>query len=291
MHDASEVFFLASHGADELYCGYLNETWRAKYGGDASISRRQGEANLSSAEAMKNLCSEAGKFGIPVHLALNGRMTEKQIPDLISIAEYWAEIGGSGIILQDPVLLKQIRPIRSLICTVSLLAVTVNRYAASFWLELGADRIVLPRFLKIQEMREITEVVPEITYEAMVIGDQCPFIDGYCRSVHAESHSPAEPEEDAAEARKSYNPSGCAYHLCMDYGNIPQDPCAACRLKEMEKSGIAIGKAGGRGLPLEIRLRWLDHLQKGRKSDQNDQLPLQYREKFGHECNCYYPRE
>ena len=286
--DASEVFFLASHGADELYCGYLDNGWRKKYGGDASISRRQGEANLSSAEGLKRLCREAEKTGTPVHLTLNGRVTESQIPDLIRIAEYWAEIGGQGIILQDPVLLTLIRHIKPMIYTVSLLAATVNRYAASFWRDLGADRIVLPRFLKIHEMKKIIEAVPEITYEAMVIGDRCPFIDGFCRSVHAESHSPAGPDEEPAETRKSYNPSGCAFHLCMEYGELPQDPCAACCLKELEDNGISIGKAGGRGLPLEIRLRWLDHLQNARNGCSTNQLPALYRNKFGHECNCYY---
>ena len=289
VHDASEVFFLAAHGAYELYCGYLDGEWRKKYGGDATISRRQGAANLDSAEAMKKLCREANRQGIPVHLTLNGRVTESQIPYLVRTAENWAEIGGKGIILQDPVLLTRISHIRPMVFTVSLLSVTVNRYAALFWKKLGADRIVLPRFLPIQDMKHIAQAVPELTYEAMVIGDQCPFIDGFCRSVHAESHSKAGINETASETGKSYNPSGSAYHLCTEYWEMKQDPCAACRLDELEQSGISIGKAGGRGLPLEVRLRWLDHLQHSQKNGNEGTLQESYRKTFGHECNCYYP--
>ena len=291
MLDESEVYFLASHGADELYCGYMDHNWRKRYGGDASISRRQGEANLGTPESMERLCREARKHGLPVHLTLNGRITGEQIPYLVRIAEFWAEIGGDGIILQDPVLLTNLRHIRPMIYTASLLTVTVNRYAAAFWQKLGAERIVLPRFLKLSEIRMITESVPGIIYEAMVIGDQCPFIDGFCRSVHAESHSPAGPEEKPTERAASYNPSGCAYHLCTEYGELPQDPCAACFLEQMEESGIAIGKSGGRGLPLEIRLRWLDQLRYAGNSITKENIQVRYREVFGHECNCYYSEE
>ena len=289
VQDASEVLFLKRHGADELYCGYLDDEWRAKFGGDASVSRRQGAANIGSSDALERLCNEAKKYDIPVHLTLNARVTEGQVPYLIKIAEQWADMGGSGIILQDPVLLMKLRHLHQILFTASLMTVTVNRYGAAFWRDLGAGRIVLPRVLKIQEMKLITDAVPEVDYEAMVMGDRCPFIDGLCRSVHAESHSPADKDAVPAERGKSYNPSGKDYHLCWEYDEIHTDPCAACRLKEMEESGISVGKTGGRGLPLEIRLQWLDHLQYARSRDEKEKIPLHYRECFGHECSCYYP--
>ena len=46
---------LKAHGADELYCGYMDGAWRQLYGGDATISRRQGRANIASPEALAEL--------------------------------------------------------------------------------------------------------------------------------------------------------------------------------------------------------------------------------------------
>ena len=287
--DACEVSELKKHGADELYCGVMDRAWREKYGGDASISRRQGAANLSSLRSLKELAEEAKQQQLPVHLTLNARVTGDQIPDLVQIAEDWAGMGGDGIIVQDPGLLLRLREIRPMTLTVSLLAVTVNRYGAAFWRDLGADRIVFPRFLRFAEMRRIAKAVPELCYEAMVMGDLCPFADGYCRSVHAESCVPAEPGKNSAGERETWHPSGCAYHLCREYGEPAEDPCAACMLAEMERCGVGIGKIGGRGLPLEIRLKWLDFLKGA--GEGGSALPVRYREVFGHPCRCYYGRE
>lgn len=283
VQNACEVEVLKNHGANDLYCGYLDETWRGMYGGDATVSRRQGQANLSSPEAMESLLSEARRHGVTVHLTLNARVTKEQIPHLVRIADQWAALGGSGIILQDPELLRLLRSRLSLTFTASLLTVTVNASAASFWRSLGADRMVLPRFLGISEMRAVTRAVPELTYEAMVMGDRCPFVDGFCRSVHAESYAPAGEGETPARDVFTYHTSGSAYHLCGEYAAPCADPCAACLLSDLEDSGIEIGKLGGRGTPLETRLRWLDFVREGRRASQ-----ARYREIFGHDCGCYY---
>ncbi|MBR6185872.1 MAG: U32 family peptidase [Clostridia bacterium] len=285
LQDAGEVAVLKNHGADELYCGYLDDTLRALYGGDATLSRRQGQANVSSPEALKALALEARRAGIPVHLALNARVTAEQMPHLIRIANMWADFGGDGVILQDPELLRRLRAIPTLQFTVSLLAVTVNQSGAAFWRSLGADRIVLPRFLSPGDIRAITAAVPQLTYEAMVMGDQCLFVDGFCRSVHAENFAPAAPGETPSRVVCTYHTSGNAYHLCRDYAEPRPDPCAACLLSELADSGVSIGKLGGRGMPLEMRLRWLDFLREALRSPS----PARYRESFGHDCNCYYP--
>ncbi len=175
--------------------------------------------------------------------------------------------------------------------TASLLTVTVNSRGAAFWKRLGADRIVLPRFLTLPEMKAIAHSAPGVDFEAMVMGDLCPFADGFCRSVHAETHAPAGRDAVPAAVMETCNPSGQAYHLCMEYGPPVPDPCAACRLGELAESGISIGKIGGRGLPADIRLRWLDLMCLARSSGDGADLPRHYRELFGHSCRCYYPRE
>lgn len=288
VQEACEVSVLKTHGADELYCGYLDDAWRRNYSGDAVISRRQGRANLSSPQALEALAREARRCGVPVHLALNGRVTRDQIPLLQQIAETWASVGGTGIILQDPELLRILRPAVSLTWTVSLLAVTVNRGGAAFWRGLGADRLVLPRFLSPAEMKAVTSSAPDLLFEAMVMGDHCPFIDGFCRSVHAESFQPAPPEAPFSAVLETCHTDGHAYHLCGDLCSPVPDPCAACRLAELASCGISFGKLGGRGLPLSVRLQWLDFLQRAAAASVSS-LPAAYRKTFGHECHCYYP--
>ena len=286
---ADEVPVLKAHGADELYCGYQDEAWRRKFGGDAVISRRQGAANLETPEALYRLSAEAKRHGLPVDLALNARVTGETLPDLKRIARFWAEIGGSGIILQDPGLLSALRELKNLRFTVSLLAVTVNRHGAAFWRSLGADRIVLPRFLRPEEMGAIAKAEPGPEYEAMVMGDLCPFMDGFCRSVHARGGIPAGEGELPVRAEKTWNTSGRAHHLCLEYQSPVPDPCAACRLEELSARGVAVGKVGGRGLPLETRLRWLDFLVRARSGAGEEHIRERYPEVFGHGCRCYYP--
>ena len=291
VQDASEVAVLKAHGADELYCGYLDSAWRQLYGGDATISRRQGRANIASPEALAELVQEARLRCVPVHLALNARVTGEQLPRLVRIAERWAALGGDGIILQDPELLRRLKDLKPLIFTASLLAVTVNCCGAAFWQALGADRIVLPRFLSFSDMEAVHRAAPGITCEAMVMGDRCPFVDGFCRSVHAESFAPASPGEIPTAQMETCHTSGCAYHLCQDYFEPAADPCAACSLPQMEAAGVAIGKLGGRGLPLEIRLRWLDFLRFALACESPSRIAGRYQEVFGHGCACYYPGE
>ena len=183
-------------------------------------------------------------YGLTAHLTLNGRVSAPQLPELLRIAELWAQLGGRGVILRDPGLLMLLRERFDFFCTVSLLTVTVNPEGAAFWRDLGAQRLVLPRFLCPEEMAAVTAGAPELEYEAMVMGDRCPFVDGFCRSVHAESFAPAPPDLPVVGIRETCNPSGNAFHLCSDFCAPAQDPCAACRLGELERSGIAIGKLG-----------------------------------------------
>ena len=288
VNDASEVPALAEAGADELYCGYQDAEWQARYGSHDSASRRQGRANLSDPGALRAVAENARRYGLPVHLALNGRVSEGQIPELLRIAALWADCGGEGLILRDPGLLMLLRERFVFRYTVSLLAVTVNPEGAAFWRDLGARRLVLPRFLHPEEIAVITAGAPELEYEAMVMGDRCPFVDGFCRSVHAEGYLPAPQDAEATAVRETCNPAGEAFHLCMDYCAPTPDPCAACRLGELERGGVSVGKLGGRGLPLETRLRWLAFLRSAEELDDPEARRRLYQDSFQHPCRCYF---
>ena len=290
VNDAAEIPALAAAGADELYCGYQDAEWQARYGSHDSASRRQGRANLSAPEDLRAVADAARTYGLPVHLTLNGRVSAPQLPDLLRIAALWADCGGQGVILRDPGLLMLLRERFDFRYTASLLTVTVNPEGAAFWRDLGVQRLVLPRFLCPEEIAAVTAGAPELEYEAMVMGDRCPFVDGFCRSVHAVGYEPAPPGAEATAVRETCNPTGGAFHLCMDYCVPVPDPCAACRLDALERSGVSVGKLGGRGLPLELRLRWLTFLRAAEALGDPEERQKLYRQTFQHECNCYFAK-
>ena len=79
--------------------------------------------------------------------------------------------------------------------------------------------------------------------------------------------------------------------MCADYCAPAPDPCAACRLGELERAGAAVGKLGGRGTPLEQRLRWLGFLRASEELDDPAEKQRLYRRTFHHGCSCYLDGE
>ena len=329
-----ETDALHEAGANEVYMGLLEDEWRLLYGGHDIISRRQGKANLSSRHQLKIVAERSQALHMSAYLALNARYTKEQYPYLLRLCEEYAACGGTGIILQDMGLLLQLQekalPLR---LTASLLAVTVNADGVRFMKQLGVSRIVFPRFLKLSEMKQIAAAVPDMEYECMGAGDQCPMIDGLCRSFHGETfepvpaslqnkilHSDVSATDDAIAVTPAiaqpwaksvssqdiggscptitgfdpsfstfttFDTSCAAHHLCA---GLPRNahPCAACEMRAMEDAGIRILKFGGRGTPLDARLRDLIFFSRAGKCANTGEIRKLYRETYAHDCQCYY---
>lgn len=279
-------------GCDEVYLGLLEESWRRTYGGHDIISRRQGKANLAGRSELRQVLSRAKTLRVPVYLTLNARYTPEQYPYLLKLCATFSDWGGTGVIVQDIRLLQQIKerglPLR---LTASLLMVTVNAQQVRFLKELGADRVVLPRFLRTAEMKKIASMQPEMEYEVMVMGDKCPMIDGLCRSFHGETFSPVIGEKIPADAAtaclRTFDTACEAHHLC---GGMQResDPCAACELQGFEEAGICVMKFGGRGTPLEMRIRDLRFFARAKSCPDPEKIQQMYREVYRHACHCYY---
>ena len=278
---AGEVKKLYEAGADELYCGFFDIEWQKAYGRHDSISRRQGEANYSSFAELEKTVAEASKLNIPVYLAVNSRYTRLQYDPVLELIKKWQGIGGSGIIVRDLGLLERLNEIRTgsgFKITASLLFPVFNRFAVGLLEDYGISRIVLPRSLSVGEMKLICSEAKDMEFEAMIMGDKCRMIDGFCRSIHADSSRKTLSEIDY---------SGGCVHLCTQYARIPEDPCAACLIPEMENVGVSVGKIGGRGLPLEKRLEWLRFLKDSQRLSDEDKKKS-YFTTFSHNCICYY---
>ena len=281
-----EVTELCRAGADELYCGFFDSEWQAAYGRHDSISRRQGKANYSSWEDLESTVTRAQGLGVPVYLTVNSRYTGSQYPAILKLIDRWRSIGGNGIIVRDMGLLYRLKNAganKQLKLIASLLVPVFNRYAVEMLKENGVSRVVLPRCLKIGEMKAICSKNSDMEFEAMIMGDKCRMIDGFCRSIHAENSlsgcsKACFPQIDFSK--------GCV-HLCMQYDSVQDDPCAVCRLTELESAGVSTGKIGGRGLPLAKRVEWLNFINRSQELSNEEKKAL-YNATFSHSCSCYY---
>ncbi len=289
--EAEDIQPLLEAGAAEFYCGYLDGEWACRWGDHDSASRRQGTANVADRQSLCQIAATAGQAGAPIWLALNSCYSPPQYPYLLALAKDWAKAGGSGLILRDLALLRQVKAlVPPLRLSLSLLAVGANSAALRFFQSLGADRVVLPRFLSPARLQPMLAQVPGLEYEAMVLDDGCPLIDGYCRGIHGMGYACRDDGAPATLTIASHDISGSGHHLCQELGRKPNEPpaCAACSLPALAAAGISVGKFGGRGLPLAARLEKLDFLRSALALATDSQRRDLYQSRFG-PCNCYYP--
>ena len=182
-----DVKALYEAGASELYCGILPETWVEHYGTSDFLNKRQGTvANLTSFADLEMLHAAAAQYQMPVALTLNTTYTQEMLPQVVQVAETWAEMGGEAIMISDPTLFlllqKRTPKVRR---HLSILANPFNHKVLQFFARFGVTRAVLPRELSINEMQQIIQKMPMMEYEVMALNDKCRFIDGMCHFYHS----------------------------------------------------------------------------------------------------------
>ncbi len=260
-------------GADEIYCGIIPPLIGEQYGYDDIISRRQGHiANITTPSDIKSIVAEAARKRIPIALTLNCYYSKSILPDIIRIADFWAESGGTAILLSDIALLKALTlkglPLKY---HLSIMAGAFNTATIDFYAELGVHRVVLPRELSVSEIALITSSHPTLEFEALVLHDRCPFIDGLCGFYHGTAfingaatserwtESIQNEERCIFSSNLSYTGHGCdilldsadTQHVQYHERAFQQNPpaCAACQLSKLVDAGIGFLKIAGRGLP------------------------------------------
>ncbi len=286
---------LVRAGADELYCGYQDAWWTERYGDHDSASRRQGAANLSTRDELARTTEEAAKLDAPLYLALNARYTEMQLDYLMGLCTDFERWGGTGVIVSDLGLLWRLKQNSALDLCLSLLAVVQNAPTLAAYRSLGVTRVVLPRFLDPDAAGSLLSAVPDMQGEVMAFFDKCPLVDGYCRHRHGVSYPDRNVEAGHAKSPDNAPPlftfdTTYRTHACLgttcDY--LDPYPCAACHLPLFEREGIGFAKIGGRGRPLEERLRALKFLKRAETLATDAQRIELYQETFGQDCSCYF---
>lgn len=167
-------------GATELYCG-------VNLSSGATMNRRPtAQGNFSSLNKLAEAVDFARSSNIPVNVVLNDLVySDEQLQSAIRLVRWAASNGIRGVIVADPALAVEIAGFDTeLRLYASTVAGVYNVGTANFWRSLGITRIILPRHLSLKEIGALVSALPDIEFEALVMGDPCQWDDSYCGFEH-----------------------------------------------------------------------------------------------------------
>ncbi|MCX5886408.1 MAG: U32 family peptidase [Proteobacteria bacterium] len=317
-----EVGELIQAGADEFFCGLLEETWHTKYP-VISINRRPaGKGHFRSFADLKEAVMMAQDHHVPVYFTVNEHYyIDEQYDLVIDYVKKAVDAGVAGIILADygflAILKKMNLPVKLQIGTGGTV---FNSQAAKFHQKTGASGITLPRHLTIDEIRKIVQNCPGIEFSVFIINSRCVNVDGFCTFEHGLSdqscfplyrnacmlpyhvslYPQANPEErDMGEIVREHR--FLERQHIWETVHVDDHPCGACALYEFREIGIHGIKIVGRGNPLERKVKdvrflraVLDLLEKDSPSQFEFMRSVKelYQKTYSRTCRihmCYYP--
>jgi collagenase-like PrtC family protease len=317
-----EVAELIQAGADEFFCGLLEETWHRKYP-VISINRRPaGKGHFRTFADLKEAVMMARDHQVPVYFTLNEHYyIDEQYDLVIDYVKKAVDAGVAGIIFADYgflAILKEMKlPVKLQIGTGGTV---FNSQAAKFYQKTGASGITLPRHLTIDEIRKIVQNCPGIEFSVFIINSRCVNVDGFCTFEHGLSDKSVLPLYRNAcmlPYHVSFNPQAhpeereiaeiFREHRFMERQHIwetvhvDDHPCGACALYEFRDIGIHGVKIVGRGNTLERKINDVKFLRTVIEKLERDNPSLVEFRKFCRElyqntysrlCRthmCYYP--
>ena len=317
-----EVEELIQAGADEFFCGLLEEKWHEKYP-VISINRRPaGKGHFRSFADLKEAVMMAQDHHVPVYFTVNEHYyIDEQYDLVIDYVKKAVDAGVAGIILADYGLLTILSdlnlPVKLQIGTGGTV---FNSQAAKFYQKTGVSGITLPRHLTIEEIRRIIERGPGIEFSVFIINSRCVNVDGFCTFEHGLSDQSCFP--------LYRNACMLPYHISLypqvsaeerDMGDIIREhrflerqhiwetvhvddhPCGACALYEFREIRIHGVKIVGRGKTLERKVKDIQFLRTLIDRLERDNLSLidfrksareLYQNTYSRPCRmhmCYYP--
>ena len=286
----SEVEPLIENGADELYCGLMQQPF-SKAGSLNSYG--SSKANLASFSELERAVGLADAHRVPVSMALNSSgFSRSQILDAVAQADKAAKAGVKGLIIADPGVIKAVSDAGIPIAIhVSTVGGVFNSKSVEFFKGLGASRVVLPKELSFDEIRAIAGSSSGMEIEVFVLNGLCHNVEGFCTLKHGMLASsgaggPSLFYESLVRAFASLpdsvsslimahtflkNSAGCIipYEVKRIDGASPDalaaasarrrldyflDTCAACSIPRLLSAGVAIIKIDGRCLSTAKKL-------------------------------------
>lgn len=274
LRNSSDVDALVEAGADEFYCGYVNENWFHKFGNEAEINRRSfcgDSANFIDIEDLQQAVRKVHHYEKKIMLAMNHhQFVNNQLEEVYHMIDEFSHIGGDGIILADLNAIQYAKKLGMYVAISTDLNV-YNHESVNFFRDLGADRIIFSRDISFEDMKHMMQSTPDMEYETFMLNGPCKFSDSLCLALHSTEHG--------AFCRHLSN---CDFHCkSLEHTNdlsIEADPlhrtvhtffhdymqrsCGICAIWRLIDAGVTSCKLVGRVLPVERIIEELHLLSK-----------------------------
>ena len=249
----------AKAGADEVFIGYVPETWQQKYGPGYPLNRREVcfcNVQAGSRSELEILSGMTKEYGTSVSIAFNGLVfTGEQYPVIAGIMEDCLKLGFRSVIIADIGLLLYLDRTglsRELDIHVSGEFGEMNHFIVSQLGDLGVSRIIFHRKVSAGNMAAIiSEQKKEepasgrkqpMAYEAFILNENCHFNGAYCNTVHCDEMPPMcrmPYRFGGKDIRRERTEADESETFSYDYG--------LAGLPVLEKAGIGWLKIVGRG--------------------------------------------
>ena len=232
---------LAPAGSMEALRAAVQNGANAVYLGCGAFNARQSAKNFTPQSLV-----EAVKYchirGVAVHLTLNTLVSDKEMPEVITLIRQAATAGVDAFIVQDLGVVRLCKEIAPHIPIHGSTQMSVHSLAGvQLCADWGLSRVVLSRELNRDELRYICKHSP-IEIEVFAHGALCMSYSGQCYL-------------SAAIGGRSGNRGRCAQpcRQCYGYGRYQnryplslKDNCLVHNLKELQNMGVASIKLEGR---------------------------------------------
>ncbi|WP_151736051.1 peptidase U32 family protein [Paenibacillus tengchongensis] len=193
-----EIPILSKYGADEFFCGYLPESWIAKYNKNftdyggyqeifISLNRREKlTTNVKDKSSLEKMVQEAKERKVKLYLAINAVYFPGQsYPEMFDYLDEISQIGIRDVIVADLGLISLITdkyPHLNII--LSTCQQVNNSWTGKFYGELNIKRITFPRHMTVNEITAIINANPDMEYEYFILEGKCVYDDGNCKVCH-----------------------------------------------------------------------------------------------------------
>jgi collagenase-like PrtC family protease len=269
-----EVEPLIEAGANEFYCGLLEESWYAPYP-VISINRRPaGKGHFRNFKTLEKAVDISHRNNVPVFFALNEHYyTKKQLPLVKDYIQKATDAGVDAFIISDYGLLSMLPKIHAQTkIHISTGGTVFNWRTAKFYQELGACRITFPRHLTLKEVKDIIKRIPQLETTIFVFNSRCINIDGFCTFQHGLSGKQTPllyknacmlpydisrislNQNEKVEDIANYSQMIASQRI-WEKVHLDDFPCAACALYELNQMNLTSLKIVGRGNTTERKIK------------------------------------
>ncbi len=275
----------AQAGADEVFCGYVPDSWAVRYGMLYPLNRREVlcyNVQLGAESELRILKKMTAAYGVPAHLTFNSLYyIPEQYPIIADIISRCVEIGFETFIIADLALILYLRN-KKIPCRIHLSGETseINRKTLEYFEEFDLERIIFHRKNSLEDMESCISHMKGrriVEFEAFALNEMCHFSGAFCNSLHCDElghlcrvpywlgRASKDSSERAALLTQRQNHSGSgrtevyfeseetemlfqSEETEAQEGNLTgATGCGLCALYRMQKAGVTHLKLVGRG--------------------------------------------